>query len=378
MTNLRINYDESAVVVSDLPNLLISKEGSKIESAEIWRKSKRSEILESFTQLVFGVSPSHPSNIDFEIVSQNTNSLEGNATRREISIFPCGRNSPISIKLLLYIPNLNKGKSPVFLGANFKGNEEAETNLERWPIAKIIDSGFALATFHYADLESDHPEGWMNGVRGEFLRNDNRDKFDANQWGAIAAWAWGLSRALDYLVLDSKIEGSHVSVIGHSRLGKAALWAGALDERFAIIISNNSGTGGAKLLRRDFGETIESITQEFPHWFAKNFGTYATNSDALPIDAHFLLALAAPRPLYVASASEDLWADPRGEFLAAQLASSVYELFGYRGLEKDMPMPTQNRPVGDRIGYHLRSGKHGITPYDWDQFIKFARKHLSK
>lgn len=376
MIKVPINYDEEKVKVRNLPELFVTNQGLKIESKELWLSEKRDELLDVFASSIFGKAPTYSSELEFEAVREDSEWLNGRAIRSELKIYPLGKQNNAALTLLLYLPKQSDIPHSVFLGANFLGNDFVESDHERWPLELIINSGFGVATFFYGDIENDNPTGWIKGIRGEYLRLSGKQELLDDDWGAIAAWAWGLSRAMDYLCMNPRIDEKKVALIGHSRLGKAALWAAAADERFAAVISNNSGTGGAKLLRRNFGESIESITREFPHWFATNFEAYALDIDSLLVDSHCLLALVAPRPLYVASASDDLWADPRGEFLAAQLASTVYELFGYKGIDKELDFPPLNTVIGDVVGYHCRSGTHGITPYDWGRYIEFVQRHF--
>lgn len=376
MIKVPINYDEEKVKVRNLPELFVTNQGLKIESKELWLSEKRDELLDVFASSIFGKAPTYSSELEFEAVREDSEWLNGRAIRSELKIYPLGKQNNAALTLLLYLPKQSDIPHSVFLGANFLGNDFVESDHERWPLELIINSGFGVATFFYGDIENDNPTGWIKGIRGEYLRLSGKQELLDDDWGAIAAWAWGLSRAMDYLCMNPRIDEKKVALIGHSRLGKAALWAAAADERFAAVISNNSGTGGAKLLRRNFGESIESITREFPHWFATNFEAYALDIDSLLVDSHCLLALVAPRPLYVASASDDLWADPRGEFLAAQLASTVYELFGYKGIDKEWDFPPLNTVIGDVVGYHCRSGTHGITPYDWGRYIEFVQRHF--
>lgn len=294
--------------------------------------------------------------------------------------------------------------SPIFLGYNFYGNQTitddtavivskawamdndefgitdhklTETSRgvrrNRWAIEKIIDGGFGLATLYYGEVDPDKND-FSDGLHSLFYAK-GQEKPNKNEWGSIAAWAFGMSRALDYLETDADVDATRVISFGHSRLGKAALWAGASDFRFAGVISNDSGCGGAALSKRKFGETVGRINTSFPHWFCDNFTEYNENEEKLPVDQHELLALIAPRPLYVASAAEDEWADPIGEYLSAHYASAVYELYGKEGVSPN-EMPDVNSPIQNTLAYHVRTGKHDVTAYDWERYIEWAKKYI--
>ena len=303
--------------------------------------------------------------------------------------------------LLLYVPVDARKPVPVFLGLNFDGNQTVDADpgirlgdvwvrgkrqpasgssrgsaASEWQVEKILARGYALATAYYGDIEPDFAGGMTYGVRQLFFR-PGQTQPATDDWGAIGAWAWGLSRAAEYLKTDRDIDAQKIALMGHSRLGKTALWAGAQDTRFALVISNDSGEGGAALSRRNFGETIEHLNTAFPHWFCANYRKYNDHADQLPLDHHMLLALIAPRPLYVASAEQDQWADPRGEFLSAVAAGPVYELLGKQGLGTDQ-MPAVSHPIMHTIGYHIRPGKHDVTAYDWDQYLAFADMHFGR
>jgi hypothetical protein len=262
------------------------------------------------------------------------------------------------------------------------GNRATEalrgTGAASWPIKLAIERGYGVATFYYGDVEPDHLEGWRDGIRGYALKLAGRTERGPREWGALGAWAWGLSRAMDYLETVPGVNAKQVVVLGHSRLGKTALWAGAQDERFAIVISNNSGEGGAALARRNFGENIACSIDHASWRYCDQFRDYVDREDDLPFDQHMLLGLIAPRPVYVASATKDLLADPKGEFLTAVHAEPIYRLFGLRGVDASTWPPQPDRPIGDSIGYHLRTGDHAITKYDWEQYLDFADRHFKR
>ncbi|MEJ7675396.1 MAG: prolyl oligopeptidase family serine peptidase [Chitinophagaceae bacterium] len=235
----------------------------------------------------------------------------------------------------------------------------------------MIDSGYAIAAFHVEDAAPDFKDRYQNGV----LQLYPEQLTAANGMKAIGAWAWAASRALDYFETDKAIDAKKVFIVGHSRGGKAALWAGAQDQRFAMVFSNCSGNTGAALSRRQFGETVKVINTRFPHWFANNYKKYNDNENALPVDQHMLIALIAPRPVYVTSASKDLWADPKGSYLSLKHAEKVYALYKKPSALTQTP-PAINHPIiRSFLGYHNREGIHNLTAFDWNNFIRFANYH---
>lgn len=361
-----------------LPELLVSHDGSRITTVENWRNIRRPELLELYRKYVYGREPiGRPADLQFTIVSEEP-AMKGRALRKLVHIEFAGRGGKGLIRVLLYIP-VNRTKVPAFIYAAIKSQVIFEADLEEcasfWPAEEIVSRGYAAVVYHVEDLDPDsYDEGYRNGVHGVFEAAD--EARSAESWGAMSVWAWGASRVMDYLESDALIDSHRVGLVGYSRSGKAGLWAGALDERFALVVSNNSGCSGAAITRGKKGERLLNINRGNPHWFNDNYKTFNEREEELPVDQHFLLALTAPRLLYVASASEDKWADPDSEFLGLTLAQSVYQLYGYSGLGTEQ-MPPVNSPIHtEKLGFHLREGKHDITPYDWKCFMDFTDQRL--
>jgi len=424
----QLNYREAKIRAYELPDPLLRLQGGKISNPAGWLQEQRSRITWLFEDHVYGVSPGEFGHLEF-IPVRETSILHDSAILKEIDIHVRDKGLGLTIHVLIIIPKSVAKPAPAFLALNFLGNhalypdshlsihsqwqsptrysrpkqvlpspDTRGLDVSRWPIEILLERGYALATAYYGDLEPDFPGGWRHGIRSILPMyadesHEGRPGLSPSQkrpaagagppwarpyhWGAIAAWSWGLRRIMDYLITDPDIRPSQIVLIGHSRLGKAALWAGAQDDRFAIVISNNSGCGGAALFRRRYGETIRLLNRVRPHWFCRNFKKYGGHEQELPIDQHMLIGLIAPRPVYIASASEDLAADPRGEYLSAFEAGKIYALFGQTGLETER-MPSLNESVGMTVGYHIRSGPHAITAFDWQKFIRFADRHFGR
>jgi hypothetical protein len=398
------NYDEAKVPKYTLPDPLTMADGTPVKDAAMWRKQRRPEILGLFAEQVYGQTPKTRLKLRTEVLEIAKGAHGGLATRKQVRVwFGSAADAPF-MDLLIYLPTAAKGKVPAFLGLNFGGNHTVQPDSEirvtkswvsskanqfqasekdrgagasRWPVDMILKRGYAVVTAYYGDIDPDFDDGFKNGVQPLFYK-PGQTKPEANEWGSLGAWAWGLSRAMDVLEKEKEIDASKVVLHGHSRLGKATLWAGAQDERFAIVISNDSGEGGAALARRKFGETTARINTSFPHWFDGNFKQYNDKEDSLPVDQHMLLALIAPRPLYVNSALEDAWADPKGEFLGALAADPVYRLLGMPGLLIKEHPAVEKPSLDGTIGYHVRSGKHDVTDYDWTQWMNFADRHFKR
>lgn len=395
----KVNYDEHEIPTYELPKILVSNNGRKIKNSKRWEKIRRPEILHLFEHEIYGEIPVDIDISDVIVFENNGSAFNGLAKRKQIELVFKRDDLELDVDVLIYLPK-DSVHVPIFVGYNFNGNhtvakdpnirlteswvrdnpslgivhnqvteQSRGVSANRWSIEQIIKAGYGVATIYCGDVDPDR-NNFQDGIH-PFSYKLGQFRPGYSEWGSISAWAWGLSKVMDYFMTDSDIDSTKVIVLGHSRLGKAALWAAALDQRFAMCISNNSGCLGAALSRRRIGETVGTISSNFPHWFCENLNKYSSHEDELPIDQHMLLALIAPRPLYVTSATEDLWSDPRGEFLSTYEVGKVYELYEKQGLPENT-MPDPETPVLSGVAYHIRTGKHDITDYDWKQFIHFA------
>lgn len=397
-----ISYDESKVPDYVLPELLMCEDGTKVTTVAQWEQKRRPEVMEYFASQEYGRTPQDKIAVTYETLTENRMAMEGKATSKQVKFtFTNGKNVVEAI-LLMYIPNNRKGKAPVFVGYNFKGNHSTTLDttvfyspsfyfvkspdhpdwkrgnqMNRWCYDKIINRGYAVVTMCYHDIYPDKVEGLMEHSVSSLFPSYDPNSTAPDRWGAIGAWAWGSSRIVDYLETQDWVDLNKIAIMGHSRQGKAALWAGAQDPRFKVVISNDSGCGGAALSKRVYGENIARIIKLFPHWFCPAFQQYADNEAKLPFDQHQLVALIAPRHVYVASADGDWWADPKGEFLSVYHAGPVYKLYGLSGFKTDV-QPDIHKPIMMDVGYHVREGEHDVKGYDWERFMDFCDIHFNK
>ena len=409
------NYDEMKVPSYELPDVLMTEFGEGANQPSQWELKRRPKVLEMLAREEYGYTPTQKLKVKYELVREDRMALDGKATARQVMLTFSRNGREVKALLLAYTPNGRKGRLPVFVSYNFRGNhclthdpdilyspyfqrvskDDPDllrgTQVSRWPLERILARGFAVVTMCYQDIFPDNPQGGPESVTQLFDAKWNEGE---SRWQAIGAWAWGYSRMADWVIRQPWADKKRLIVLGHSRLGKTALWAGAQDERFGVVISNNSGCGGAALSKREFGERVAQITKTFPHWFCPAFAKYGWKERDLPFDQHWLLALIAPRHLYVASAEDDKWADPYGEYLAAYEASRVWrKIYRISGLIRHRELPTVNQPTlydqiispvkgkqtfDRRVEYHIRSGKHDITIFDWECYMDFCEIAFAK
>jgi hypothetical protein len=399
VADIPVNYDETRVGAYTLPNPLVLADGTSVRDANTWIRKRRPEIVRLFEENQFGRSPGRPAGMSFHVFEPGTPAMGGKAIRKQATVyFSPDKNGP-KMDLLVYVPAAAKKPVPLLLNLGFSANSSTVNDpgvkigeiwgrdkkrvsaaqgvgFGRMDISQLLDRGFGFATVYYGDIEPDFEGGLPFGVRALFLKPGQKEPAP-DEWGAIAAWAWGLSRALDYLETDPAVDAKRVAIMGVSRLGKTVLWAGANDPRIALVIASCSGEGGAALSRRNYGETIAHLTaaSRYPYQFCANYQKFADHVDRFPVDAHMLVALMAPRPVLLQTGDKDFWSDPKGEFLAAVAAEPVFRLLGKQGLGTDQ-WPDPGQPILHTIGYYMHAGGHGTIPSDWDQFLKFLEMHL--
>ncbi|MFT3787035.1 MAG: hypothetical protein QM770_12860 [Tepidisphaeraceae bacterium] len=398
--------------MSSIPDPLVMNDGTRVTSVEQWRAKRRPEIVTLLTREMYGVSPA-PTKLATEIFDEDRNALGGKATRRQVAFYWTGDKAGPRMDLLIYLPSDAKEPVPVIFGLNFWGNHavtadpgvrlttnyvEAKPNgfvdpsglqqhhatdasrgidAKRWSIEQMLARGYGFATAYRGDIDpdlakpADLPDGFFPGIKSLFPELQNRD----DNFGTVAAWAWACSRVMDYLQTDRDVDAQRVALFGWSRLGKAAIWAAANDERFALLISSEAGAGGATLFHHNVGENIQRLTTIFPHWYARNFAKYAGRETTMPFDQHFALALVAPRPVYVASSEGSTIFDPIGEFQGLKYAEPVWILCGKTGIPAD-DLPPLDQPSIGYLAYHRRTGKHDVLPFDWQHYLDFCDRHL--
>ncbi len=383
---------------TNFPDALLTESGTRITSKSKWEKQRRPELLSLFAHYMYGQMPPKPTGFKATVDATYADALGGKATLKLVTLRLGGEGAPEQ-HLMVVLPNKAKGRVPLFLGLNFYGNHQVlmdprvplpngfvpkSTNtpanlasekdrgaqLSMWSVEETIDQGYGFATFYNGDVEPDDRDS-KAGIRAWYERKQP-GKYD---WGAVAAWAWGFHRAMDYLVQDPKVDAKRIAAVGHSRNGKATLLAGATDTRIAVMIPLQAGCGGTAPSRSQVGESVKRINTSFPHWFNAQFKQFNDQPEKLPFDQHCLIALCAPRPVLLPNAVEDTWANPAGQFELLKLANPVYALYGKDGLETQT-MPENGVLSNGRLGYFIRPGKHSMRAEDWVVFRAYADKWL--
>lgn len=378
--------DEALVPAFQLPPLLVTSEGKSVTTPEDWFEVRRPQIMSLFGNLVYGVTPVPESQLrtTFDVVKIDREFMDGKATRKDVRIHFENAKGAAELTILVFTPNGSARPCPAILQHSFSNTKDNghDVHPERSgylrndvPLGAMLERGFGYVVVPQGDLVRHNEVEFLSGVHPLFYRTGQSFP-KAYEWGVIATVSWSASRALDYLESDHDVDAKRVAVMGHSKMGKVALWTAAQDQRFALAISAQSGCAGAALWKRDFGENMEKMVTRFPYWLCRNAAKFSRNEEDLPIDQHMLLACIAPRPLYVASAEEDLWADPRGEYLAAYHAGEVYRLLGKKSLESETSPPVGEAIVDSDVGYHVRRGGHSVEMYDWQRFLDFVGRHL--
>jgi hypothetical protein len=378
--------DEASVPPYQLPPILVSSEGKPITTAEEWFNLRRPQLMALFGNLIYGVvpAPESPITTTFGVVKTDREFMEGKATRKDVRLRFENAKGSAEMQILVFTPNGLGQPAPAFLLHSFAGTKDDGHDASPdkpgflrngLPLGEFLKRGFGFVVVPQGALVAHNEVEFLKGVHPLFYRTGQSFP-KANEWGVIATVSWSASRAMDYLETDREVDAKRIAAMGHSKMGKATLWTVAQDPRFALAISAQSGCAGAALWKRNFGENMEKMVTRFPYWLCRNAAKFARNEDDLPVDQHMLLACIAPRPLYVASGADDLWADPRGEYLSAYHASEVYRLLGKKGLASEASPALGEAVVKSDVGYHNRPGGHSVEMFDWLKFLEFADYHL--
>ena len=400
VAGIPVNYAEDSVGNYVLPELLRCSDGQVVNSAKLWTQKRRPELIKLFEEIQFGKMPGKPKDLSFDVFDKGTPAFNGKAIRKQVTVYLTKDTSDHKMNILIYTPAAAKKPVPLLLNISFiaynqlvddvglrvgdvwkdgkKIKADQPTNFGKMNVEQFLDAGIGFATIYYGDIEPDFKDGINFGIRKTYLKPGQSEPA-ADEWGAISAWAWGLSRALDYFETDKLVDSKRVALQGASRLGKTVLWAGVHDTRFKLVVASISGEGGAALVRRNYGETIGHITNptRYLYQFAANYHNYADKINTLPFDAHMLVALMAPRPLLLQTGNTDYWSDPKGEFLSAVAATPAYKLFGETG-PGDAPMPAAGDTslLKNNLGYYMHDGGHTVLPTDWTRILEYLGKFL--
>lgn len=397
------NYDESKAGGYTLPDPLVLNNGEPVKDAKTWFEKRRPEILNAYLTEIYGRIPGNTPKVKFEVTKVDTNALNGTAVMKEV-VGHIGNVKEPGIRFTMYIPSHAKGPVPMIVtvepgafafpnrptagasnavsqsrtdfGTNrFRGGGFAGFRFGGAPVTNIIARGWGFADVGVYSIQADR-NNFTNGVIGMMLK-PGETKPAPDEWGVLSAWAWGLSRMMDFFETDKSVDAKQVAIEGHSRWGKTVLWAAALDQRFAMVYASCSGEMGASLSRRDWGETVDNMTGDYSSYqFAHNFRKYAGHWNDLPVDAHELIALIAPRPVFITGGSIDQWSDPHGEFLAEVAAGPVYRLLGKNDLGTTNMPPLDVTVDSGELAFKEHNGGHMATPADWRDFLKFANRYF--
>ncbi len=406
VAGIPVNYDETKVgdYKLGLPDPLTFNNGKPVKNVRQWKK-RRAEIVKLFEENQYGKWPAKKPALRYDV--QQDLGFDGTAVRKQITLYFSPDDNGPRVDVLVYLPKDAVGPAPILLNLSFSQNNMVVGDPgvkpgHRWDprtkafvevpamnmpggmgmrfgmdatVKKFLEEGFGFATLCYTDITPDFEDNDELGLRGLY-HTPGAPRAD-NDWGSISAWALGVSRLMDYFEKDPDIDATRVAITGCSRLGKTTIWTGAIEPRIKVVMPSCSGEGGAAISRRNYGETVAHLAEKtrFPYQFCPKYGYWGDKVHEMPVDAHMLVALIAPRPLLLQTGSTDIWSDPKGEWLALIEGRKVYELFG-----KDVPqgdeMPAADQPIYTTLGYAMHEGGHGVMPQDWTFYLEFMKRHL--